>query len=555
MVALEKLEIKKQVLAILIILIAAFTIRLSLYTGMIRSDDFQYAHAAFELSNGYTNFDGWEGNARIGFYGPVALLYRLFGANNVTTLILPLFCSLLSILFIYGMGYLLWDESAGLLGALIWALLPYDIFLATDLLPDVPQAAFNAGVVFFLLLSEKTQNRKRYIYYVITCILLIWSFFIKEPSIIVLFFVIAYIFYKTIRKYKESITNNNIIRKILNHPSAISIFCLIIFSILFLYYASCQHSIQHFLTLLTDTSTNLAQLITDHISYHHLAPLFFVSFSSILLSKNEKDSNIFILLWIAVVYLYYEWGTIRINSLYYDTIDMYADARYALFVFTPISIFSGRYISQSFSINTCRIITIIVGLLTVFLSIMYHSITGGQSDFILFLSIQSVYLLILTSILSPIVFLFPIKKIFKKIFLLTLVALISISTFSVTNSLLNLYNDLRFPMQNLTKVGQFIKTQPKAPVIVLSKQNALALNYYSGFELGYNPFEENGEGQFIHRTSYESLTNIKIRCYLLLDGTDDHSKVPSGWKKKVEFIHTIPESGALSGVSHVIYIY
>ncbi len=65
------------------ILLCALILRLVIFTGMVRGDDINYAHAAYELANGRTHFDYWpNGTFRIGLYAPVACCMPPSGPAN-----------------------------------------------------------------------------------------------------------------------------------------------------------------------------------------------------------------------------------------------------------------------------------------------------------------------------------------------------------------------------------------------------------------------------------------------------------------------------------------
>jgi len=155
-----------QALPMAAILLVAVELRLLFQTGMVHIDSLVYAHLARNLIDGVWRFadpvlSRWA-TVRIGLYGPVAGLYALFGPGPLTTFAWPFLCSILGVWFAYEIGRRLAGESAGLLAAFLWAVLPTNVAAGTALLGDGPIAALSMGVVYFLLVAESTTGRRRW---------------------------------------------------------------------------------------------------------------------------------------------------------------------------------------------------------------------------------------------------------------------------------------------------------------------------------------------------------------------------------------------------------
>jgi len=84
-----------------LILVLAFAIRCINYVGPVRGDDFRYLALAFDSQFGQINMEVWSAADRVAFYMPISWMYRLFGANEWTSVAFPLLASLLTVYLIY----------------------------------------------------------------------------------------------------------------------------------------------------------------------------------------------------------------------------------------------------------------------------------------------------------------------------------------------------------------------------------------------------------------------------------------------------------------------
>lgn len=179
------------------ILVLAVELRLLFRTGMVHVDSLVYTHLARNLAHGIGWFtDGgttrWA-MVRTGLYGPVALFYAVFGANEVTTFLWPFACSLLGIVCAYGIGRKLAGEVAGLLAAFLWAILPTDIAAATALLGDGPIAALSMAAVFFLLVAESARGWRLVAALAASVVCLLVGIVNKSAILLLVVFLVAYV--------------------------------------------------------------------------------------------------------------------------------------------------------------------------------------------------------------------------------------------------------------------------------------------------------------------------------------------------------------------------
>lgn len=121
------------------------------------SDDAGYVAVAQNLAGG-TLPDGeaqWFG-ARAAFLWPVALVFRVFGADDYTAVAWPFACSLLAILAAFLVARELVGRRPALVAAGLVAFAPIDVLWATRLRPDAVMPAFIALAVWAALRARRS---------------------------------------------------------------------------------------------------------------------------------------------------------------------------------------------------------------------------------------------------------------------------------------------------------------------------------------------------------------------------------------------------------------
>lgn len=150
----------RHVLAALAVIIAvAAAIRVYLFNGFVGLDDAEYARFAHQMAHGSLDIRSYTGPAvfplRVGVIAPTALLFRVFGMNEWTLVLYPLFLSLAGIALAYACATRLFGQLAGLMAAALVAIYPWDIDGATKLLPDLPAAFYAAAAITAILYLER----------------------------------------------------------------------------------------------------------------------------------------------------------------------------------------------------------------------------------------------------------------------------------------------------------------------------------------------------------------------------------------------------------------
>jgi len=325
----------------------ALFLRLTFVTGIVHSDAVGYAQAAHDLvTKGlHMGADG-VGRGRLGTYAPLALFYALFGVSQATTLAWPLLCSLATACLIYAIGCLLAGESAGLIAALVWAIMPLDISLATSLLPDGPLTTFSAAGILLLLLAERSKGWKALAYYVSCALCLVAASLVKQTGLILFLFLSVYL-----------ISTKRFSWKFLAIGLAVG--CLA--GALFWYHfrftpAWTDRTVGapwFSLDTLITTSTAWYRALTQAREFFVLLPLFVVAIAASLARRLEGAA--FAALWLATTFLYMELGT-RSPFVYLPWSPEIWQVRILDFTMVPSAVLVGIYLGGANRPGVTRIV-------------------------------------------------------------------------------------------------------------------------------------------------------------------------------------------------------
>lgn len=184
------------------ILIFALALRLIFFIGLQGLDDTGYINWATYILNHTYEIGPSLFQLRVGIIFPLALLYKIFGINEISTSLYPLFFSLGTIVVIFLLGKELFDEKTGLLAAFLLSFFPIDLIYSTIVLPDIP-VSFLIGIsVLLFLKGDKLVNRRyQYLVFLISGILIGLGYLIKLNAVLIFLFYIFYVLFK--RRFKK----------------------------------------------------------------------------------------------------------------------------------------------------------------------------------------------------------------------------------------------------------------------------------------------------------------------------------------------------------------
>ena len=167
----------------LIILLLAIFLRL-LYIQNVAFDEIQYITASMDLlHDAYNPLEMYHSpNLRYALVGIVAFFVTLFGPTHLGVILIPVLCSMGTLILLYFIVKRLYGEKHALLASFLFAIFPLNIKYSTILEADVI-IGFFMMLCFFL----HVYHKRRWSYFVIGIILGV-SLFIK--FFIMLFFIL-----------------------------------------------------------------------------------------------------------------------------------------------------------------------------------------------------------------------------------------------------------------------------------------------------------------------------------------------------------------------------
>jgi 4-amino-4-deoxy-L-arabinose transferase-like glycosyltransferase len=155
--ALDDAQSRHHKIVFVILLFFALGVRVLFFQGYDHSDPRHYSLLADELSRGVLHIPHMPEDTappvfyvRLGVYVPVAALIKLFGLSEIVLVAYPFAISLLSCVLAYLFARKLFSPLEGLIAFALFALLPYDVKIASILVPDAV-AAFWANLALYLL--------------------------------------------------------------------------------------------------------------------------------------------------------------------------------------------------------------------------------------------------------------------------------------------------------------------------------------------------------------------------------------------------------------------
>ena len=193
----------RNVLILALIVIFGLLLRIFFFNGVGLSDSLEYSRYANAMSTG--NFPPAEydhGIGRIGLIIPIAFFYRIFGVDEISSVLFNLLSSIGEIILIYFFARLMFNENVGLISAFLLCIFPLDVVNSTRMVSDLPSAFFASFSAFVFLKAEKNYERsKSRMLYLLSGMLFGAAYFIREMAILMSLFFLGYAVYK--RKIKK----------------------------------------------------------------------------------------------------------------------------------------------------------------------------------------------------------------------------------------------------------------------------------------------------------------------------------------------------------------
>ena len=140
---------------VLLLVLLCLIFRLLNFVGIGINDDIAYIQNARLLASGYSPISSGFNQLgfRLGMVVPLAILYKIFGLNDIAFSLYPLICSLITCALIYYTALRLWGKRAAVFASLLWIVYPLQIVFDTQLSPSNQQATFVMAAMFLYYLS------------------------------------------------------------------------------------------------------------------------------------------------------------------------------------------------------------------------------------------------------------------------------------------------------------------------------------------------------------------------------------------------------------------
>ncbi|MDP2898364.1 MAG: glycosyltransferase family 39 protein [bacterium] len=136
----------------------ALSVRMACFTGLIASDDLGYAKYAQQIANGTYHLESHHYAIRYGVIVPLALVYRLFGMHEWTTVILPVISSSLAPALVAALAERLSGRGVAWIAGLFLATFPIEVRYASVLVPEpFLETLLVIGVLLFVLAERNTS--------------------------------------------------------------------------------------------------------------------------------------------------------------------------------------------------------------------------------------------------------------------------------------------------------------------------------------------------------------------------------------------------------------
>ncbi|MEO0294170.1 MAG: glycosyltransferase family 39 protein [candidate division WOR-3 bacterium] len=192
---------KKRNFILLLIILFCLITRLLNFVGVGINDDIGYIQNARALVKGYNLLSPKSLNqigSRLGMVLPLALLYKIFGYNEIGFTLYPLFCSLITCSLIYFASLKLWGRSSAIFASLLWATYPLQIVFDTQLSPSDQHATCVIAAFFFYFYAitegENDSSRwKKILFLILSGIFIGLGWWVNELFVTFIFIILPFL--------------------------------------------------------------------------------------------------------------------------------------------------------------------------------------------------------------------------------------------------------------------------------------------------------------------------------------------------------------------------
>lgn len=186
------------------IFVLALLVRVICFVGLIGSDDLNYNRAAYLLTTDAAVSHEDHQTSRLGLLLPVAQAFKLWGVNEISSILFPFLCFTLLYWTLVVTVARFFGPWIGIMAGVLYTFLPIEIFHATMLLPDLPSAAFLAVSGSLLYWDHRhpagQTPKKRAILLFLAGVLFGWAYLIRVTAVFFGVFVAGYFGWQTYKR-------------------------------------------------------------------------------------------------------------------------------------------------------------------------------------------------------------------------------------------------------------------------------------------------------------------------------------------------------------------
>ena len=187
----EKLE-RFPIEPVYLLMIFAFIFRMINFMGIAQGDDFPYSTLANRFANG--NFTAtFIFDVRWVVFAPAALLYKLFGVNDFTSLLPTMVYSISSVWLAYKIIEAETDKATAVITTLFYTTYPIVVIFANFLQVAAPLEFFTLLTVYSFQRGAKSEKTG---WFILGGFAIGWIFFARTTGLFIAFLVSVYLWYK-----------------------------------------------------------------------------------------------------------------------------------------------------------------------------------------------------------------------------------------------------------------------------------------------------------------------------------------------------------------------
>ena len=369
-------------------------------------DDTVYLNLAHSITQGNFHESSFIFSVRLLQAFPIAVFYKLFGVSMLSSSAWDILSYILTIAVVFLLGRELYDNYAGIVSALLFAVFPMIVQLSATISDDIPMAFVTSLAMLALLYATKYGSKK---WYFVTGVLIIASVLVTPEGGIIAFPIFAYLIIQMARKkikpnsvsayFIYGLLAAGIILMAFNYASSGD--PLITFTLTSHFYSAVggQNTIpstntdpmfyiqnmfpynilQTVYTGINNGDLNSISLFNSVyvINYNAVGFYFYImAICAIFLLLRRERRSYFAILWLIVAFLYLEFGPMHLSISPFSYLLSYRLERFLTIIAAPTVLIIGIAVSRLAGIRRRRAGKILGLAMIIFLILTALPING-----------------------------------------------------------------------------------------------------------------------------------------------------------------------------------